>query len=176
MQEERSSSAAKAWVWYYAPYSATARRPGVEMMSDILLQPVTVSTERSTDQPCGRDMCNTARIFTHKSNTCVIRKLAFLNLGFVDLLTCTSSPPPSTTSHQSQRSGTVTVSWVLRDWSGAEHPLIVWAIDQVGYSNPKTQKKQWKKLGVRHPRNKDIQLRPVIKLGMRHLRKQERKN
>ena len=97
-----SSSTAKALVWYYAPYSTTARRPGVEMMSNILLQPVTVCTERSTDQPCARDMRNTAKICTHKSYTCVIRKLAvtFLNLGFIDLLSCTSSLPPSTTSRQ----------------------------------------------------------------------------
>ena len=33
MKQDRSSSAAIALVWYYAPYSATARRPGVEMMS-----------------------------------------------------------------------------------------------------------------------------------------------
>jgi len=102
MQQERSSSTANALVWYYAPNSTTARRPGVEMMSDILLQPVTVCTERSTDQPCARDTRNTAKIFTHKSYTCVIRRLAvtFLNLGFIDLLSCTSSPPPSTTSRQ----------------------------------------------------------------------------
>jgi len=30
----------------------------------------------------------------------MIRRLAFLNLGFIDLLSCTSSLPPSTTSHQ----------------------------------------------------------------------------
>jgi len=34
------------------------------------------------------------------SNTCVIRRLAFLNLGFIDLLSCTRSLPPSTTSIQ----------------------------------------------------------------------------
>jgi len=54
----------------------------------------------STDQPCVRDMCNTPRSFTHKSNTCVIGRLAFLILGFIDLLSCTSSLPPSTTWHQ----------------------------------------------------------------------------
>jgi len=48
-------------------------------------------------------MCNTARIFTHESNTCVIGRLAFLNLGFIDLLSCTRSLPPSTTSHHDLR-------------------------------------------------------------------------
>jgi len=56
------------------------------MMSVILLQPVAISTERFSDRPCARDMCNNARSITRKSNTCVIRRLAFLNLGFVDLL------------------------------------------------------------------------------------------
>jgi hypothetical protein len=98
MQQERSSRSAIALVWYVAPYSATARRPEVEMMCVILLQPVAISTERSTDQPCARDMCNTAKSFALKSNTCVIRRLVFLNLGFIDLLSYTSSLPPSTTS------------------------------------------------------------------------------
>jgi len=50
---------------------------------------VAIIIERSIDRPCARDMCNTARSFTHESNTCVIRRLAFLNLGFIDLLSCT---------------------------------------------------------------------------------------
>jgi len=58
------------------------------MMSIILLLPVSISTDRSTDQPCALDMCNTTRSFTHESNTCVISRLAFLNLVFIDLLSC----------------------------------------------------------------------------------------
>jgi hypothetical protein len=49
---------------------------------------------RSTDRPCALDICNTARSFTHESNTCVIRRWAFLILGCIDLLSCT--PPPDT--------------------------------------------------------------------------------
>jgi len=48
----------------------------------------------STDRPCALDICNTARSFTHESNTCVIRRWAFLILGCIDLLSCT---PPSAT-------------------------------------------------------------------------------
>jgi len=61
------------------------------MMSIILLLPVAISTDRSTDRPCALDMCNTARSFTHQSNTCVIRRLAFLNLGFIEKM---SYPAP----------------------------------------------------------------------------------
>ena len=32
----------------------------------------------SADQPCALDTCNTTRSFTHESNTCVSRRLAFL--------------------------------------------------------------------------------------------------
>jgi len=74
--------------------SAIARRPGVEMMSFILLQPGAISTESSTNRPCALDMCNTARNFTHESNICVIRRLAFLNLGFTDLLIRVLYPAP----------------------------------------------------------------------------------
>ena len=49
---------------------------------------------RSTDRPCALDICNTARSFTHESNTCVIRRRAFLILGCIDLLSYT--PPPAT--------------------------------------------------------------------------------
>jgi len=38
---------------------------GVEMMSIILLLPVAIFTDRSTDRPCALDMCNTARSFRH---------------------------------------------------------------------------------------------------------------
>ena len=48
----------------------------------------------SVDQPCALDMCNTARSFTHKSNTYLIRKWTFLILGFIDLLSYI--PPPTT--------------------------------------------------------------------------------
>jgi len=89
MQQEQSSSAAIASVWYYATYCATARRPGVQMMSIVLLQPIVIVTERYTDWPCALDIFDTTRSFTHMSNTCVIRKLVFLNLGFIDLLPCT---------------------------------------------------------------------------------------
>ena len=96
------SSTATVLVWYYAPYSATARRPGVEMtqISVTLLQPVAISTERSTDRPSALDMYNTARSFTRESNTCVIIRLVFINVGFIDLLSCTRSLPPSATSHR----------------------------------------------------------------------------
>jgi len=50
---------------------------------------------QSTDRPCALDMCNTARSFTHESNTCVIRRWAFLILGFIDLLSLPCSLPPS---------------------------------------------------------------------------------
>jgi len=59
------------------------------MMSVIVPLPVAISTERSTDRLYKFDMCNTTRIFTHESHTCVIRRLAFLNIGFVDQLSCT---------------------------------------------------------------------------------------
>jgi len=49
---------------------------------------------RSTDRPCVLDIYNTTRIFTHESNTCVIRRQSFLILGYIDLLSCT--PPPDT--------------------------------------------------------------------------------
>ena len=49
---------------------------------------------KSTDRPCALDMYNTARSSTHESNTCVIRRRAFLILGFIDLLSC--NPPPVT--------------------------------------------------------------------------------
>ena len=39
------------------------------------------------------------RSFTHESNTCVIRRLAFLNLDFTDLLSCIRFLPLSATSH-----------------------------------------------------------------------------
>jgi len=50
MHQERLSSAAIALVWFYAPYSATARRPGVAMRSIVLLRPVAIVTKRSTDR------------------------------------------------------------------------------------------------------------------------------
>ena len=48
--------------------------------------------QRWTDQVCTLDMCNTARSFTHESTTYVIRRLAFLNLDFIDPLSCTPLP------------------------------------------------------------------------------------
>ena len=62
------------------------------MMSIILLLPVAISTDRSTDRPCVLDICNTARIFIHWSNTCVIRRLEFLNPGIVGQMSCTPLP------------------------------------------------------------------------------------
>ena len=82
MQQERSSSAALELIWYYVLYSATAGGLRVEMTSVNLRQPVAISTERPTDWPCALDMCNTARSFTYESNTCVIRRLVFLDLGW----------------------------------------------------------------------------------------------
>ena len=53
------------------------------MMSIILLLPIPISTDRSTDRPCALDMYNTVRSFIHEPNTCVIRRLVFLNLGLL---------------------------------------------------------------------------------------------
>ena len=49
----------------------------------------TQTLQRSTDWHCAFDMFNTARSFTHESNTCKIGWLVFLNLGLIDLLSCT---------------------------------------------------------------------------------------
>jgi len=116
MQQERLSSAVIALVWYHAPYCATARGPRVETMSIILLLPVAISTSRSTDWPCALDMFDTTRSFKHISNTCVIRKLAFLNPGFIDLLSCTRSLSPSTASHQK----IVVYPRTLKSWDCSE--------------------------------------------------------
>ena len=62
------------------------------MRSVVLLLPVVIVTERCTDWPCTLDMCNTTTSFIHGSNVCVIRRLAFLNLGFIDLMSCTPLP------------------------------------------------------------------------------------
>jgi len=88
----RSTSAAIAIVWYYAPYCATVRGPRVEIMSCIVPLPVAISAERSTYRLYKFDMCIKTRIFTHESNTCVIRRLMLRNLGFVDQLSCTPLP------------------------------------------------------------------------------------
>jgi len=64
------------------------------MMSIILHLPVSISTDRSTYRPCALDMYNTARSFTHQSNTCVIGRLTFLNLGFIEEMSCTPLPAP----------------------------------------------------------------------------------
>ena len=77
---------------YQAPHWVAARRPGVDMMSIILFLPVEISTDRSTDWPCALDMCNTDRSFTHWSNACVITRLSFLNLGFIEQMSCTPIP------------------------------------------------------------------------------------
>ena len=61
-------------------------------MSIILLLPVAISTDRSTDRPCALDMCNSSRSFTHRSNTCTIRRLAFLNIGFIEQVSRTPLP------------------------------------------------------------------------------------
>ena len=96
MQQEQSSRATLSLVWYYAPYSATTGGPRVEMTRmSIILLPVAISTDTSTVRPCALDVCNTARIFIHKSNTCVIRRLAFLNLGFIERLFLTLLPATS---------------------------------------------------------------------------------
>ena len=83
------------------------------MMSIILLLPVEISTDRSTDQPCALDMCNTVRSFTNWSNTCVIRRLAFLNLDFIGQIS-PRSLPPSVDSLASQNSGLSTNLKILR--------------------------------------------------------------
>ena len=87
-------------VLYATSSTFAAKRPRVQMMSIVLLRHAVIATERSTHRPCAREMCNTASSFTHESNTCVIRRLAFLNLDFVDLLSCTRSLPSSSTSRR----------------------------------------------------------------------------
>jgi len=83
------------------------------MMSIILLLPVAISTDISTDRPCALDTCNTARSFTHQSNTCAIRRLAFLNLDFIEQMSCT--PLPATLYNlASQNSGLSTNLKILR--------------------------------------------------------------
>jgi len=73
------------------------------MMSIILLLPVAISTDRSTDRPCALDMCN----------ICVIKRLAFLNLGFIGQMSCT--PLPATLYNlASQNSGLSTNLKILR--------------------------------------------------------------
>ena len=62
------------------------------MMSIILLPPFAISTDRSTDRPCALDLWNTSRTLTHRSNTCVIMRLAFLILGFIEQMSCTPLP------------------------------------------------------------------------------------
>jgi len=67
-----------------------------------LLHPIIArlkTLQRSTDSHCALDMCNTARIFTHESNTYVIWRLAFLNLGCIDLLSCTPLPATFLSHH-----------------------------------------------------------------------------
>jgi len=83
------------------------------MMSIILLLPVVISTYRSTDRPCALDKCNTARSFKHWSNTCVIRRLEFLIIGFIEKMSCT---PLSATLYNlaSQNSGLSTNLKILR--------------------------------------------------------------
>jgi len=83
------------------------------MMSIIILLPVAISTDRSTDRPCALDMCNAARSCTHQSNTCVIRRLVFLNLGFIEQMSC--APLPATLYNlASQNSGLSTNLKILR--------------------------------------------------------------
>jgi len=75
--------------------------------------PVAISTDRSTDRPCALDMWHTSRSFTHQSVTCVIRRLAFLNLGFIEQMSCT--PLPVTLYNlASQNSGFSTNLKILR--------------------------------------------------------------
>ena len=66
------------------------------------------------------------------STTCVIRRLAFLNLGFIDLLSCTRSLPPSTTSHQRILVCPRTSTWIalreVRDFITIVLPFGVWVI------------------------------------------------
>ena len=65
-------------------------------MSIILILPVAISTERSTDRPCTLDTCSIATSlatsFTHQSSICVIRRMAFQNLGFIGQMSCTPLP------------------------------------------------------------------------------------
>ena len=82
-------------------------------MRIILLLPVAISTDRSTDRLCALDMFDTARSFTHWSDTCVIRRLEFRNLGFIVQMSCT--PLPATLYNlASQNSGLSTNLKILR--------------------------------------------------------------
>jgi len=69
------------------------------MVSVILLQPIVISTERSTDRPCALHMFNTVRSFSHESNTCVMRRLVFPTLAFIDPVTYCFVSLPSQTLH-----------------------------------------------------------------------------
>jgi len=71
------------------------------------------SPQTDHDRPCALDMCNTARSFTHRSNTCVIRRLAFLILGFIEQMSCRSLPP--------SQPG-IAEFWYVHDLTPAEDP------------------------------------------------------
>jgi len=149
------------------------------MMSVILLQAVAISKERSTDRPCARDMYNTARSCTHESNTCVIRRLAFLNLGFIDLLSCTRSLPPSTTSHQTiMVCPRTSESWdcLERSWGFLYDRAAVRRLCNRCCSTKSTKNKNYSiEVSTSKVRVWTFGLSPVIRLGIRHPRKKGKK-
>jgi len=69
-----------------------ATQPGVSHTSPIHVGKTLEGC--GTDRPCTLDMYNTTRSFAHESNTCVIRRWAFLIFGFIVPLSCI--PPPTT--------------------------------------------------------------------------------
>jgi len=119
--------------WYqtssFSPLQSPQRGPGP------LINPVHVP----------HDICNTARSFIQKSNhTCVIRRLAFLNFGFIDLLFCTSSMPPSTTLHQRILvCPRTSQSWDCfeRNWGFPNDCATVWRSGNRGCSKKSTKNK-----------------------------------
>ena len=59
---------------------------------------------RSTDRPSALDICNTVRSFTHESNTCVIRRRAFLILLSAPPTACDNALPDFVQEHFKQLS------------------------------------------------------------------------
>jgi len=78
-----------------------------------------------TDRPCALDICNTARSFTHESNTCVIRRWASLIFGYIDLLSCTPPPPTLLLTIFGRAQGLGTAPERRKCWKVAEGAVIL---------------------------------------------------
>ena len=64
-------------------------------------------------------MCNTDSSFAHEPNTCVIKGLALVNLGFIDLLSC-SYHPPTTSRRRILGCPRTSKSWDRTIWACTE--------------------------------------------------------